>query len=77
MPEQTKETLSPEDKQVEQSPRRGPAGDVQPNENDPDPRTGGSRPQEKVEDRPHISRVTPEDYPEDQRADSDPRGGKP
>ena len=65
MPEQTRDTLDPEDKQ---SARRGPAGDVQPNSNDPDPRTRGGRAQEDVEDRPEVSSVTPEDYPKDQRA---------
>ena len=31
---------------------------------------GGSLPQEKVEDRPNITPVSPEDYPEADRADS-------
>jgi len=72
MPQQTRETKSPQDRQTKTMPRRGPAGDVQPNENDPDPRTKGGRPQEPVEDRPLVSSVTPEDYPEDQRASSKP-----
>ena len=48
--------------------RRGPLGDARPDHNAPDSRTGGSQPQEKVEDRPNVSTVTPEDYPEGQRA---------
>jgi hypothetical protein len=68
MPERTHENLLPEDKQNKDTPRRGPAGDSRPNENDPDPRTGGSLPQEDVEDRPGVSKVSPEDYPADQRA---------
>lgn len=55
-------------------PRRGPAGDVQPNYQDPDPRTRGGKPQEEVEDRPVVGTVTPEDYPEDIRNDSRPDG---
>jgi hypothetical protein len=68
MAEQTHETLLPDDKQTREMPRRGPAGDVQPNENDPDPRTRGGKPQEDVEDRPEVSVVTPDDYPKDQKA---------
>jgi len=48
--------------------RKGPLGDVLPNDDEPDPRTKGGQPQEKVEDRPSVSTVTPEDYPEGQRA---------
>jgi len=62
------EQLSPEDQQSVDSPRRGPLGDARPNKDDPDPRTAGGQPQEDVEDRPSVSTVTPEDYPEDQRA---------
>ena len=50
------------------TPRQGPLGDVRPNDDHPDPRTKGGQPQEKVEDRPSVSTVTPEDYPEGQRA---------
>jgi hypothetical protein len=71
MPEQTHETLSPDDKQTEETPRRGAAGHARPNENDPAPRTTGGKAQEDVEDRPSVSTVTPEDYPEDQRAKGD------
>lgn len=62
------EQLSPEDQQSADSPRRGPLGGARPNNDDPDPRTPGGQPQEDVEDRPSVSTVTPEDYPEDQRA---------
>ena len=68
MSEQTRDGLDPEDKQIADTPRQGPVGDVQPNENDPDPRTRGGRKQEDVEDRPEVSTVKPEDYPKDQRA---------
>jgi len=51
-----------------ETPRQGPLGDVLPDDDDPDPRTKGGQPQEKVEDRPSVSTVTPEDYPEGQRA---------
>lgn len=74
MPEQTKEALSPNDKQTDDLPRWGPAGDARPNGNDPDPRTRGGQPQEDVEDRPSVSTVTPEDYPQDQRAEGCARG---
>lgn len=67
MTELTHDGLQPTDKDRAET-RRGPAGDARPNENDPDPRTGGGQPQEDVEDRPGVSTVTPEDYPEDQRA---------
>ena len=59
--------LDPDDKQTEEMPRRGPAGDAQPNANDPDPRTRGGKPQEEVEDRPVVGTVTPEDYPKEDR----------
>ena len=62
--------LAPEKGQSDELPRRGPAGDVQPN--DPDPRAGGGKSQEDVEDRPSVSTVKPEDYPEADRADSKP-----
>ena len=44
-------------------PPRGPFGDARPDKPGPDPRTGGSLPQENVEDRPNVSTVKPEDYP--------------
>ena len=68
MSEQTHESLDAADKQAKDLQRRGPLGDATPSENDPDPRTGGGQPQEAVEDRPAVSTVKPEDYPEDQRA---------
>lgn len=37
------------------------------------PDTPGGQPPEKVEDRPDGSIVTPEDYPEKDRADSTPK----
>ena len=68
MSQQTRETLEPDNAHTRDVPRRGRAGDVQPDENDPDPRTRGGQAQEDVENRPTVSTVTPEDYPEDQRA---------
>lgn len=68
MSEATRETLKPSDVSVDDSPRKGPLGDVRPDENDPDPRTRGGQPPEKVEDRPAVGTVKPEDYPEDERA---------
>ncbi len=68
MPEQTRTNLDSTDKKTTEMPRRGPGGDAQPNINDPDPRTRGGQPQEEVKDRPNVSTVTPDDYPEDQRA---------
>ena len=59
-------------RQTDDMPRRGPAGAARPNDEDPDPRTRGGQPQEGVEDRPSVSTVTPEDYPEADRADSRP-----
>ena len=45
---------------------RGPLGDARPDSADHDTRTGGSRPPEKVEDRPSVGTVKPEDYPSQQ-----------
>ena len=63
----TKTGLDPSKGQSEDMPRRGPAGDVQPDENDIDPRARPGKPQEKVEDRPNVGTVTPEDYPKSER----------
>lgn len=68
MTEQTRKPTGPSDVSMDDSPRRGPLGDVRPDENDPDPRTGGGQPPEKVEDRPAVGTVKPEDYPEEERA---------
>lgn len=59
-------------RQIDDIPRRGPAGDARPNDEAPDPRTRGGQPPEGVEDRPSVSTVTPEDYPEADRVDSRP-----
>jgi len=56
--------------QSEEKLRRGATGDVRPEHQDPDPGTRGGQPQEDVEDRPGVGTVTPEDYPEQDRADS-------
>lgn len=71
-PQSTDTALDPKAKQTDDMPRRGAAGDVQPNEQDPDPRTRGGQSQEDVEDRPNVSTVTPEDYPAADRAASKP-----
>jgi hypothetical protein len=68
MSERTREPDKSSGKSMDDGPRQGPLGDAIPNENDPDPRTRGGQSQEKVEDRPAVGKVTPEDYPEDQRA---------
>lgn len=47
--------------------------DARPANTDIDPRTGGSLPQKKVEDRKNVSTVTPEDYPADDREISQPK----
>lgn len=73
-PDSLDQGLDPDAKQTEQTPRRGPAGDARPNAQDPDPRTRGGQPQEDVEHRPSVGTVSPEDYPEDDRADSSPDG---
>lgn len=52
---------------------RGPFGDALPDKTDVDPRTGGSLPQEKVEDRKNVSIVSPEDYPAEDREISRPK----
>ena len=45
---------------------RGPLGDARPDAAEEDTRTGGGQPPEKVEDRPGVSKVKPEDYPSQQ-----------
>lgn len=52
---------------------QGPFGDVRPDAPSADPRTNGSRPQEKVEDRENVSTVKPEDYPAADRETSRPK----
>ncbi|ATE65131.1 hypothetical protein [Rhizorhabdus dicambivorans] len=64
--------LDPEARQTEDIPRRGPAGDGRPNQQDPDPRTRGGKPQEDVADRPVVGQVRPEDYPAEDRRTSRP-----
>lgn len=68
MTRKTHEALEPSTKPRNASQKRGPLGDVIPEENEPDPRTGGARPQEKVEDRPEVSEVDSDDYPDDFKA---------
>ena len=48
--------------------RREPLGDARPDAVDPHLQKEGPQKPEKVEDRPFVGTVTPEDYPEDQRA---------
>lgn len=45
-------------------PRQGPLGDIRPDPHGPDPRTKGGQPQEDVADRPNVSSVSAEDYPD-------------
>ncbi|WP_206240102.1 hypothetical protein [Novosphingobium terrae] len=48
--------------------KEGPLGDVIPDADDRDTRTGGAQPAEPVEDRPNVGQVKPEDYPLEDRA---------
>lgn len=52
--------------------RKGPLGDVIPSDDAPDRQTPGGQKREKVEDRPNVGEVTPEDYPQADRAKIDP-----
>lgn len=70
MAEISRDKLDPSGEQGRPTPPRGPLGDVRPDEQTPDPRTGGGKPQERVEDRPNVGSVEPDDYPEDERARS-------
>jgi hypothetical protein len=54
-----------QDKNPDETPR-GPLGDARPDAAESNDRTGGGQPQEKVEDRPVVGTVKPEDYPEQQ-----------
>jgi hypothetical protein len=45
-------------------PQRGPAGDARPNPEGPDPRARPGQPAEDVPDRPSVSQVEPDDYPD-------------
>lgn len=49
---------------------RGLFGDARPDA-DHDPRTRGGEKPEKVEDRPMVSKVEPDDYPSAERRDGD------
>ncbi|GEM_PF-1593410 len=55
-----------EDTRKAELPPRGPLGDALPGRGRVDPRTRGGNPPEKVEDRPNVGTVTPDDYPEQQ-----------
>jgi hypothetical protein len=48
--------------------REGPLGDAIPSKNAPDDQTDGGQKPEKVEDRPDVGTVKPEDYPAEDRA---------
>lgn len=48
--------------------RRGALGDARPDAFDPHHQKEGPQKPEKIEDRPFVGTVKPEDYPEDQRA---------
>lgn len=52
--------------------REGPLGDVITGKDAPDMQTPGGQKPEKVEDRPNVGTVTPEDYPAEDRAKIDP-----
>ncbi|AOR80934.1 hypothetical protein LH128_08876 [Sphingomonas sp. LH128] len=48
--------------------RRGVLGDARPDAVDPHRQKKGAQKPEKIEDRPSVGTVKPEDYPEGQRA---------
>jgi len=52
--------------------REGPLGDAIPSRDAPDMQTPGGQKPEKVEDRPNVGTVTPEDYPYEDRARIEP-----
>lgn len=52
--------------------REGPLGDAIPSKNAPDDQTHGGQKPEKIEDRPNVGTVKPEDYPAEDRARSAP-----
>lgn len=52
--------------------REGPLGDTIPTKDAPDDQTSGGQKPEKIEDRPNVGEVSPEDYPEEDRAKLDP-----
>lgn len=51
---------------------RGLWGDARPDADGPEAPTAGGQRQERVEKRPNVSTVKPEDYPLDQRATGTP-----
>jgi len=63
----TQETSTPKTEE-----RQGPLGDVIPTDDRPGTQTVGGQKPEAVEDRPNVSTVKPEDYPEADRAKIDP-----
>jgi len=61
---------------TDEKPPRGPLGDAQPTREGWKPGTPGSLPPRRVEDRPNVGTVKPEDYPEEDRKDGDANRGK-
>ncbi|MBA2934453.1 hypothetical protein HZF05_10125 [Sphingomonas sp. CGMCC 1.13654] len=61
MPEETRPGI---DETQKGRPQHGPAGDARPNPDGADPRARPGQKPEKVEDRPTVSQVKPEDYPD-------------
>lgn len=53
---------------------RGPLGDALPGRTTTDPRANPAQPPEKVEDRPNVGQVKPEDYPQEDRDRATPDG---
>ncbi len=49
---------------------RGALGDARPDEHH-DPRAGGGQKPEKIEDRPMVGEVNPDEYPAKERRDGD------
>lgn len=72
MHQETKPFLDPDDKIERDRVRRDAMGHARPNQNDGDPRATGGQDPEKVEDRPIVGQVEPDDYPEQDRKASAP-----
>lgn len=53
-----------EEQQESKNPREGPLGDVTPSGDQSDPRARRGQPVADVDDRPVVSTVKPEDYPD-------------
>lgn len=64
--------MSTQEPEIHTEERQGPLGDIIPTDDGRDTRTQGGQKPEKVEDRPNVGQVKPEDYPEAERNELDP-----